>query len=121
MESILTSVKKALGIMEDYEYFDTDIIMHINSVFSILGQLGGNLPASFSIHNKEPVWSEYITDSRLELIKSYMYMKVRLLFDPPISSSAMSAMENLVNEFEWRINAYADELKKDGGEMNGNG
>lgn len=119
MESILTSVKKMLGIVEEYEHFDADIIMHINSVFSILGQIGGNLPATFSIQDKTTVWSDYITDGRLELIRSYMYMKVRLLFDPPSSSSAMGAMENLISEFEWRINIYADESKEDGGEMDG--
>lgn len=119
MESILTSVKKALGIVEEYEYFDTDIIMHINSVFSILGQLGQNLPSAFSISDKNAVWTDYISDKRLEMIKSYMYMKVRLLFDPPTSSSAMSAMENLISEFEWRINVAADDELENGGESNG--
>lgn len=119
MESILTSVKKVLGIAEEYEYFDTDIIMHINSVFSILGQIGQNLPPAFVIFDKNAVWADYISDARLEMIKSYVCMKVRLLFDPPTSSSAMTAMQNLISEFEWRINVGADDELENGGESDG--
>lgn len=107
MESILTSVKKMLGIAEEYEHFDPDIIMHINTVFSILTQLGAG--TWFSISDKTAVWSDFIADrSCLELIKSYMFLKVRLLFDPPVSSAVSEAVSRQISELEWRISVTVD-------------
>lgn len=109
MDSILTSVKKLLGITEDYEHFDPDIILHINSVFSILTQLGIGPAEGFTISSKEEVWSDYTQDEKaLEMVKSYVFQKVRLLFDPPVSSVLMEAVKNSIAELEWRLNAAVE-------------
>lgn len=109
MDSILTSIKKLLGITEEYEHFDVDLIMHINSVFMILKQLGVGPPDGFSISDKSAVWSDFIGDSfDIESVKSYMYLKVKLLFDPPLSSAAMDATNRLISELEWRLNLAAE-------------
>lgn len=104
MESILTSIKKLLGIEEDYVHFDVDIIMHINSVLSILTQLGVGPSEGYSIKDANATWDEFITNpAKLELVKSYVYLKVRLMFDPPSSSSAIESMKQLISELEFRI------------------
>lgn len=109
MGSILTSVKKMLGIPEDYEQFDMDIIMHINSVLMILTQLGVGPEEGFAITDKSTVWTDFIGEGKLvELVKSYVYLKVRLIFDPPQSSSIIEAMNRQISEFEWRINVAVD-------------
>ena len=108
MESILTSIKKLLGITEEYEHFDADIIMHINSVFMILTQLGVGPSEGFSITDKTATWDEFIPDSQLESVKSYMHMKVKLMFDPPLSSAVMDCMNRMISEFEWRLNVAAE-------------
>lgn len=109
MDSILTSIKKLLGITEDYTHFDTDIVMHINSVFSILTQLGVGPPEGFYIQDKTTIWYEYISDpNKIEMVKSYMYLKVRLLFDPPSSSSVIEAFNKQISEFEWRLNVAVE-------------
>ena len=109
MDSILTSVKKMLGIPEDYDQFDMDIIMHINSVFMILTQLGVGPEEGFTISNKSDKWPDFIGEGKLvELVKSYVYLKVRLIFDPPQSSSIIEAMNRQISEFEWRINVAVD-------------
>lgn len=111
MDSILTSIKKLLGITEECEDFDTDIIMHINSSFMVLTQLGIGPSDGFTIKDKTSVWSEFIPDgSNLESVKSYMYLKVKLLFDPPTSSAAMDASNRMISEFEWRLNVAADSV-----------
>ena len=108
-ESILTSIKKLLGVPENYEQFDMDITIHINSVFMILNQLGIGPSDGFSITDKTALWSDFISDNKkLEAVKSYVYMKVRLLFDPPMSSSVMECMNRMINEMEWRLNAEAE-------------
>ena len=104
MESILTSIKKLLGIEEDYVHFDADIIMHINSVLSILTQLGVGPSEGYSIKDANATWDEFITNpAKLELVKSYVYLKVKLMFDPPSSSSAIESMKQLISELEFRI------------------
>lgn len=109
MESILTSIKKLLGISEDYEQFDSDIIFHINTVFSILTQLGVGPSEGFSISDKYAVWDDFCSaDPRLSSIKTYMYMKVKLMFDPPLSSSVIESMNRMIAEFEWRLNVAVD-------------
>lgn len=109
MESILTSIKKMLGITEEYEHFDADLIMHINSVFMILTQLGVGPDKGFSISGKDEVWSDFLAEEKeLELVKSYMYLKVKLLFDPPLSSAVIEVINRQINEFEWRLNAAVD-------------
>lgn len=108
-DSILTSIKKLLGIAEDYIHFDADIIMHINSVFMILSQLGVGSEKGFVISDAGAVWSDFLPEgANLEAVKSYMYQKVKLLFDPPSSSAVLDAMKRSVDEFEWRLNVQAE-------------
>lgn len=109
MESILTSIKKLLGIGEDYTHFDEDLIMHINSVFMVLTQLGVGPKEGFYIEDADKTWNDYgVEPAQLQSIKSYMYMKVKLLFDPSASSAVMESMNRLINEFEWRLNVAVD-------------
>ena len=109
MESILTSIKKLLGIDEEYEHFDPDIIMHINSVFMILNQLGVGPSEGFSIQDSKSVWSDFMpSGSNLEAVKTYMQLKVKLMFDPPSSSAVMDAINRTIAELEWRLNVAAD-------------
>lgn len=108
-ESILTSIKKLLGITEEYTQFDTDIIMHINSVFMTLHQLGVGPEDGFRISDKNDTWDDYLPDgSNLESVKSYIGLKVRLLFDPPLSSTVMECMKQMISEMEWRLNVQAE-------------
>lgn len=114
MDSILTSVKKLLGIAEDYTHFDADIIMHINSVFMILTQLGVGPEKGFTIKDASSTWDEFIPEgSNIESVKTYVYQKVRLIFDPPASSSVMEAMNRSISEFEWRLNIVAESKQSD--------
>jgi uncharacterized protein YgiM (DUF1202 family) len=110
MESILTSIKKLLGIAEEYEHFDSDIIMHINSVFMTLTQLGVGPSEGFYITDEETVWSDYITDpNRLQAVKTYMYLKIRLVFDSAsLGSATLAAYERQIQELEWRLNVETD-------------
>lgn len=109
MDSILTSIKKMLGIAEEYEHFDMDLIIHINSALSILTQLGVGPSRGFSIQDKTATWDDFIPEgANLETIKSYVYLKVRLLFDPPANSSVIESTNRLLSELEFRINVEVD-------------
>lgn len=104
MDSILTSIKKLLGIDPDYTHFDADLILHINSVFSILNQLGVGPSTGFAIADSYAVWTDFLGESlKLELVKTYVSLKVKLIFDPPLSSAAMEAVKEQIKELEWRI------------------
>ena len=108
-ESILTSIKKLLGITEDYTHFDADIIMHINTVFMILMQLGVGPAEGFRISDASAVWSDFLTTSdQLEAVKSYVYLRVRMLFDPPTIGSVVQSTENLISELSFRLNVEVD-------------
>ena len=111
MESILTSIKKLIGITEDYKHFDTDIIIHINSVFMILSQMGIGPDNGFSISDETTTWNDYLPEGNknFEAVKTYMYLKTRLIFDPPQSSSTMEAMKQTISELEWRLNVEAEQ------------
>lgn len=110
MESILTSIKKLLGIAEEYKQFDADLIMHINSVFLVLTQLGVGPETGFMIEDDTAEWIDFIAESaQLQAVKSYMYLKVKVLFDPPLSSTTLQSMNNIIAEFEWRIRLAAEE------------
>lgn len=114
-DSILTSVKKMLGIAEEYEHFDADLLMHINSVFSILHQLGVGPADGFMIEDKSSIWSDFISDeSKYTLAKSYMFLKVKLLFDPPLSSAVLECYKTQISEYEWRLNITAEDGIKKG-------
>ena len=109
MESILTSIKKMLGISKEYTHFDEDLIMHINSALAVLGQLGVGPSIGFFIEDDTAVWSDFIPDlNRLQFIKTYVYQKVKLVFDPPSSSAALQALNESIKELEWRINVQVD-------------
>ena len=118
MESILTSIKKLLTIAEEHTHFDADIIMHINSVLSILTQLGVGPSEGFSIEDEDAVWKDFIPEGgkKLEFVKSYIHMKVKILFDPPLSSAVIESMNRTISELEWRIQVAADpvESKEEG-------
>ena len=119
MESILTSIKKMLGITEEYKHFDADLIMHINSVFMILNQLGIGTANGFIITGEDEVWTDFIpSNQQLELVKSYMHLKVKLLFDPPLASAVIECMNQQIKELEWRIQVASD---SSGEEENQNG
>lgn len=107
--SILTSTKKVLGIEENYEAFDEDILMHINSVFATLNQLGIGPEPGFAIEDKTATWDTFLgADLRLASVKTYMYLRVRLLFDPPATSFAIAAMKEQIIETEWRLNVVRE-------------
>ena len=109
MDSILTSIKKLLGIPEEYEHFDGDIILHINSVFMILNQLGVGPKEVYRIADKEDHWLDFVTDyDDLDAVKSYVYLRVKQLFDPPQSSIIMESQNRLIQELEWRLNVKAE-------------
>lgn len=108
-ESILTTIKKRLGIVEEYTEFDPDIIMDINSVFSILYQLGVGPDDGFEITDDTAVWSDYLPEGHLlNDVKTYVYMKVRKMFDPSLNSAVSQAIDNIIAELEWRINVAVD-------------
>lgn len=119
MESILTSIKKMLGITEEYTHFDSDLIIHINTALGILIQLGVGPSRGFSIKDKNELWSDFVGyDSRLEFIKSYVHLKVKLVFDPPLSSAVIESINKTINELEWRIQVQADNQLENGGNKN---
>lgn len=108
-ESILTSIKKMLGITEEYTQFDMDIIIHINTVLAGLTQIGVGPSKGFSIQDENDEWTDFLPDEyNLEMVKTYVYLKVRLLFDPPQSSAVMEAMKSAASELEWRISVTVD-------------
>lgn len=105
-DSILTSTKKVLGIEEDYTAFDVDILMHINSVFSTLHQLGIGPDGGFSIADKTTTWATYLGDDpRMNSVRTYVFLKVRIIFDPPGTSYLIESLRKQAQEFEWRLNA----------------
>lgn len=109
MESILTSVKKMLGITEEYTPFDPELIMFINSVFTTLKQLGVGPAEGYMIEDESNTWDEFVMEGDLEAVKSYVYLKVRLIFDPPMNSSVLSSFQEMTKELEWRMNVMVEE------------
>lgn len=109
MESILTSIKKLLGVAEEYNHFDPDIIMYINSVFMDLKQLGVGPTAGFTIEDETSLWADFITEpGKFEDVKSYMKLRVQLLFDPPTNSTVLASIERQIEKLEWRLNVAAE-------------
>lgn len=109
MDSILNSVKKVLGIQEDYTAFDVDIVMHINTVFSILHQLGLGPEDGFMIEDDTETWDTFLGDDlRLNSVKTYVYLKVRLMFDPPSTSYLIESFNRQAQELEWRLNVVRE-------------
>lgn len=109
--SILNDTKKALGLDPEYTPFDAEIIMHINSVLANLNQLGVGPETGLSIVGVNDGWDELISDEkRLNNVKSYMYLKVRMLFDPPSVGYVLTSMEKMIEEAEWRIMVAQDDI-----------
>lgn len=110
IESILDSIKKSLGIDAAYKVFDHELIMHINTVIFELSQMGvGPQEEIFHIEDDHEIWTDYLGDVKgLESVKSYIYLKVRLLFDPPTSSFVLEAMDRQITQLEWRLNIQAE-------------
>lgn len=111
-QSILTSIKKLLGLPEEYEHFDADIIMHINGVLMTLTQIGVGNSKGFTIIDKSSTWQDFIgveqSYALVACIPTYVYMKVKLAFDPPQNSFAIDSLNKLIAEYEWRININVD-------------
>lgn len=103
MESILTSIKKLLGIHADYVVFDDDIIMHTNTVFGVLNQLGIGPEQGFMITGTTEVWDDYITDFNINMVKTFIFMKVKMTFDPPASAALIESFQRAIGELEWRL------------------
>lgn len=108
-ESILTSVKKMLGPEEDYTHYDSDIIVHINSVLATLTELGVGPEDGFVISDNSATWTDFISDDKLlKLVPTYVYLKVRLAFDPPTTAAVLESFDRQAKEYEWRINVAAE-------------
>lgn len=109
-DSILVSIKKMLGIVDDYTVFDADILMHINSVFFMLQQLGVGPAGGFRISDASATWSDYMPEDspNIESVKSYIYLRVRLLFDPPLNSAVIESVNRQITELEWRLNVAVE-------------
>lgn len=108
-DSVLDTTKKILQVDVDYTVFDLDIITHINSVFFTLQQLGVGPSSGFMIEDSSALWANYtLGDNALNAVKTYMYMRVRLLFDPPTTSFAIEALNKQIQELEWRLNVHRE-------------
>ena len=109
--SILLSVKKVLGIAAEYLAFDEDVIMHINTALSTLTQLGVGPAAGFTVDNVDDDWNDFVdpTDHQYNAVKSYVFLRVRMLFDPPQTSYLINAMTDQIKELEWRLNVHREE------------
>ncbi len=115
-ESILKTIKEALGIVDDYTAFDSQIIMHINSVFMILNQMGIGPEGGYQIQDKADAWSEFIVKSDWDgelfnLVKTYIAIKVKMIWDPPSSNALLDVYQRQIDEFEYRLNLRSEEIK----------
>lgn len=111
MDSILNSIKKLIGYEPDYNRYDTDLIIHINTALSTLTQLGVGSSSGFFITDSSANWNDFIGEvDNLESVKTYVYVKVKLVFDPPPTAAAIDALNKLANELEWRINNSAESI-----------
>jgi len=109
--SILNSVKKVLGIAAEYLAFDQDIMMHINTALATLTQLGVGPATGFTVDGVDDDWSDFVdpTDHQYNAVKSYVFLRVRMLFDPPQTSYLINAQNDQIKELEWRLNVHREE------------
>lgn len=114
-DSILTTIKKMLGIDADYTVFDTDIIVFINAAFMVLAQLGIGDREGFKISSADQTWASFISDfpDLYESVKTFIYLKVKVLFDPPANSYVMTSYNNTIDEYAWRLNIEAERRERD--------
>ena len=111
IDSILKSVKKDLNVSLDDSYFDPELIMHINTAFSVLHQLGVGPKSGFSISDDTAVWSDFLGNNPLiNIVKSYVPKKVKVLFDPPNTGPLSEALNKQLSEMEWRIMVIVDPI-----------
>lgn len=112
IDSILDTVKQACGIELDETAFDEELLLYINSIFVILHQIGVGPDTTFIVEDQSSVWSDFAIDENLvSMLRSYVSIKVRLLFDPPTSSSLETALKETANEYEWRLNLESDKYR----------
>lgn len=116
MESILTSIKKLLGIAEDYKQYDADIVMYINSVFADLALIGVGPSDGFTIWDESAIWDDFVSDDTLlNSVKSYMFLRVKLLFDVnSIGASTLTSYEGQIKKWEWLLNVAAERNRAEG-------
>lgn len=108
-DSILTSTKKVLGLDAAYTVFDLDILTHLNATFSILSQIGVGPDEGFFVEDEQGLWSQFVVPAnQLNLVKTYVFLKVRMLFDPPTTSFMIAAMTDQIKEYEWRLCALRE-------------
>ena len=105
--SILKTIRRMIGPDEDYEYFDTDLIIHINSAFSRLCQLGVGPERPFHITGDEETWCQFMDCGNMEDIKQFVYLSVKCIFDPPASSTVLNAYKEQINKLEWLLKEVA--------------
>lgn len=110
-ESILNSIKKLLGLEADYTAFDLDVIMHINSVFFELQMLGVGPAAGFTITDDSKKWSEFIGANQIEAVKSFIWIRVKLLFDPPTSSFGIESLTKQAERMAWQLNVQQEGVR----------
>ena len=111
MESILTSIKKLVGIAAECSDFDMDLIIHINSTLATLTQLGVGPSEGFSIIDDSAVWSDFVSteaNNQFHMVKTFVYLKAKLVFDPPTNSAHLQALQDAAEEYEWRLNVAAE-------------
>lgn len=112
-ESIFDSIKALLGPDASYEVFDQDILIHINTALAVLTQLGLGPSEGFMVTGPDETWSDFLgtNDKTLNMARTYVYMKVKMVFDPPVNSSVLSAYQEACKEYEWRLNVAVDPRK----------
>lgn len=109
IESILLSVKRNLGITDEYKHFDEDLIIHINSALSILTQVGVGPEAGFAITDENSKWSDFMgSDKRLDMCQQFVYLRVKSIFDPPQTATVLDAYQKAADELIWRIEVAAN-------------
>ena len=113
-ESILISTKKTLGLTEAYTPFDADILTYINSAFSVLDQLGVGTAGGTFVSDSDDLWADLgLPANQLNMVKTYVYLKCRVMFDPPTTSFTLEAMNKQIAEQEWRLRHFADTVRLD--------
>ena len=113
-ESIFESIKSLLGPDASYDVFDQDILIHINTAISVLTQIGVGPASGFMVTGPDETWQDFIGDDKiLQMVKTYIYMKVKMAFDPPANSSVLNAYNEACKEYEWRLNVEVDPFKLD--------
>ena len=111
-DSILMTIRKLVCGNPYADHFDTDLLVHINACFSILNQLGVGPENGFVVTDETQSWSSYIADNYiLNMVKTYVTLKVKKIFDPPLTSSVLEAMDKEISQLEWRLNVAVDPIK----------